>query len=108
MCRIVTLATWKWQRTESGRRVEVTPLTRLRRASAGARTARPEENHEHTTLAESQELFEAAAERKQIWIVEGAKHQDLLRYDPKGYEDHVVEFLNRNLIDVAPSVPDVR
>jgi alpha-beta hydrolase superfamily lysophospholipase len=63
---------------------------------------------EHTTLAESQELFAAAGEPKQMWIVEGAKHQDLLRYDPNGYEEHVVEFLNRNLIAVAPPLPDVR
>jgi fermentation-respiration switch protein FrsA (DUF1100 family) len=32
---------------------------------------------QHTTLAESQELFGAAAKPKQMWIVEGAKHQDL-------------------------------
>ena len=52
---------------------------------------------EHTTLAESQELFGAAAESKQMWIVEGAKHQDFLRYDPKGYEEHVVGFLKEKL-----------
>jgi alpha-beta hydrolase superfamily lysophospholipase len=50
---------------------------------------------QHTTLAESQELFGAAAEPKQMWIVEGAKHQDFLRYDSKGYEEHVVKFLSR-------------
>jgi fermentation-respiration switch protein FrsA (DUF1100 family) len=63
---------------------------------------------QHTTLEESRELFAAAAEPKQMWIVEGAKHQDLLGYDPIGYEEHVVGFLNRNLIAVAPAVPDVR
>jgi uncharacterized protein len=52
---------------------------------------------EHTTLAESRELFAAAAEPKQMWIVEGAKHQDFLRYDPAGYEEHVVEFLKEKL-----------
>jgi hypothetical protein len=30
-------------------------------------------------------------------IVEGAKHRDFLRYDPKGYEEHVVEFLKAKL-----------
>jgi fermentation-respiration switch protein FrsA (DUF1100 family) len=63
---------------------------------------------EHTTLAESQELFGAAVAPKSLWVVEGAKHQDFLRYDPAGYEEHVVGFLNKNLIAVAPSVPDVR
>jgi hypothetical protein len=38
------LATWKWQRTKSGRRTGVAPLGRRRRARAGARTARPTEN----------------------------------------------------------------
>jgi len=59
---------------------------------------------EHTTLAESQELFGAAAAPKQMWIVEGAKHQDLLKYDPKGYEEHVVIFLKENLISKSPAV----
>jgi fermentation-respiration switch protein FrsA (DUF1100 family) len=61
---------------------------------------------EHTTLAESRELFAAATEPKQMWVVDGAKHQDLLRYDPTGYEEHVVEFLNR--LRVTPSPADVR
>jgi uncharacterized protein len=52
---------------------------------------------EHTTLAESRELFGAAADPKRMWILEGAKHQDFLRYDPKGYEEHVVGFLSRYL-----------
>jgi len=61
---------------------------------------------EHTTLAESQEPFEAAVAPKSLWVVEGAKHQDFLRYDPAGYEEHVVGFLNRLL--VTPSPADVR
>ena len=52
---------------------------------------------EHTTLAESKELFAAAAEPKALWVVEGARHQDFLRYDPTGYEERVVVFLKRNL-----------
>jgi hypothetical protein len=42
-------------------------------------------------------MFGAAAELKSLWVVEGAKHQDFLRYDPKGYEEHVVRFLVENL-----------
>jgi fermentation-respiration switch protein FrsA (DUF1100 family) len=48
---------------------------------------------EHTTLAESQELFDAATDPKAMWVVEGAQHQDFLAYDPRGYDAHVVEFL---------------
>jgi len=63
---------------------------------------------EHTTLAESQELFTAAGEPKQMWVVEGAKHQDFLRYDPVGYEEHVMGFLNRTLVAVTPPPANVR
>jgi uncharacterized protein len=52
---------------------------------------------EHTTLAESQELFAAASEPKSLWMVKGARHQDFLRYDPAGYEEHVAKFLTEKL-----------
>jgi alpha-beta hydrolase superfamily lysophospholipase len=45
---------------------------------------------EHTTASESAELFRAAVEPKRLWIVDGARHQDLLAYDPDGYESQVV------------------
>ena len=52
---------------------------------------------EHTTAAESRDLFEAAVEPKRLWMVEGARHQDLLAYDRAGYEVEVVGFLRRYL-----------
>jgi len=52
---------------------------------------------QHTTLAESRELFAAAAQPKSLWVVAGAAHQDLLEYDPTAYEEHVVDFLRRHL-----------
>jgi alpha-beta hydrolase superfamily lysophospholipase len=51
----------------------------------------------HTTAADSEALFRAAAEPKRLWIVDGARHQDLLAYDPAGYETHVVGFLRQHL-----------
>ena len=30
---------------------------------------------------------------KSLWIVEGARHQDFLSFDPRGYDANVVEFL---------------
>jgi fermentation-respiration switch protein FrsA (DUF1100 family) len=41
---------------------------------------------QHTTLAESEELFGAAARPKRLWVVSGAKHQDPLTFDPRGYD----------------------
>jgi fermentation-respiration switch protein FrsA (DUF1100 family) len=52
---------------------------------------------ERTTMAESQELFDAASAPKSLWVVEGARHQDFLVYDSEGYEEHVVEFLLRTM-----------
>jgi fermentation-respiration switch protein FrsA (DUF1100 family) len=52
---------------------------------------------EHTTLEESQELFAAAKDPKELWVVSGAHHQDLLNYDRAAYERHVIPFLNVNL-----------
>lgn len=51
----------------------------------------------YTTQAETQRLFAAAAEPKELWLVEGAGHQDLYRYDPRGYEQRVFGFLARQL-----------
>jgi alpha-beta hydrolase superfamily lysophospholipase len=61
---------------------------------------------EHTTLEESQELFEAASTPKSLWIVEGARHQDLLAYDKQGYEEHVVGFLRKTLLSSEEEVSD--
>jgi uncharacterized protein len=52
---------------------------------------------QHTTLAESEELFRAAAQPKQIWVVDGARHQDFLVFDPGSYESHVIGFLREHL-----------
>jgi alpha-beta hydrolase superfamily lysophospholipase len=52
---------------------------------------------QHTTLSESQQLFDAASNPKILWTVAGAKHQDLLNYDKAQYESHVVRFLIDNL-----------
>jgi fermentation-respiration switch protein FrsA (DUF1100 family) len=51
----------------------------------------------HTTAAESEDLFRAAVEPKRLWLVDGARHQDLFAYDPAGYESHVVGFLRKYL-----------
>ena len=46
-----------------------------------------------TTLQESTEMFNAAAEPKQIWAVEGAGHVDLCGYAGGEYQRRVLEFL---------------
>jgi pimeloyl-ACP methyl ester carboxylesterase len=52
---------------------------------------------QHTTLAESEELFRAAVQPKRLWVVSGARHQDFLSADPAGYRSEVVGFLLEHL-----------
>ncbi len=50
---------------------------------------------QHTTLAESEELFRAAVQPKRLWVVNGARHQDFLAFDPTGYGSKSLDsFLN--------------
>jgi uncharacterized protein len=57
-----------------------------------------------TTADETQRLFGAAHAPKELWLVRGAAHIDLLRYDPAGYREHVLGFLDRQLV-APPVVP---
>jgi uncharacterized protein len=50
------------------------------------------ENDIHTTLEESKQLFEAANQPKEMWIVPNAEHSDLHKVSPKDYEQKVLQF----------------
>jgi fermentation-respiration switch protein FrsA (DUF1100 family) len=52
----------------------------------------------HTTEDETRDLFATANEPRELWIVEGAAHQDFSRHDPKGYDAHVIAFLRKWLV----------
>jgi uncharacterized protein len=47
----------------------------------------------HTTLSESKRMYAAAIEPRQMFIFEGAAHQDLYKYDHEAYQETVVAFL---------------
>ena len=51
----------------------------------------------HTTLAETERLFAAAAEPKSLWIIQGAAHVDLHQIDRSAYESRVGGFLADHL-----------
>lgn len=52
---------------------------------------------EHTTLKESLRLFDAASAPKELWIVGGAKHQDLHKAAQEQYEKRVLDFFQQTL-----------
>lgn len=54
-------------------------------------------NDEHTTWAETERIFAAASQPKDLWRVDGAAHVDLYSYAPEEYEHHVLGFLAKHL-----------
>jgi fermentation-respiration switch protein FrsA (DUF1100 family) len=54
-------------------------------------------NDEYTKVEESRAIDAAAAEPKELWIINGAKHEDLFRFAGKEYERRVVQFFDRYL-----------
>jgi alpha-beta hydrolase superfamily lysophospholipase len=50
-----------------------------------------------TTLQESKDLFAAAAEPKQFWLIDGAAHVDMLAFAKGEYEKRILDFLAKNL-----------
>jgi fermentation-respiration switch protein FrsA (DUF1100 family) len=52
----------------------------------------------HTTLEESEQIFAAAAEPKELWIVEGAGHTDLHAQNKEEYERRVLSFFKSRLV----------
>ena len=52
---------------------------------------------QHTTLRESEQMFAAAAEPKELWIVDRAKHTDLYAETKAEYEQRVLSFFNSRL-----------
>jgi alpha-beta hydrolase superfamily lysophospholipase len=51
----------------------------------------------HTTLSETQRLYEAAAQPKALWVVEGAAHVNLHAYAREEYERRIGAFLAAHL-----------
>jgi fermentation-respiration switch protein FrsA (DUF1100 family) len=52
---------------------------------------------QHTTLEESRQMFDAASEPKELWVVAGAKHVDLYQVTKEAYERRVLDFFRRHL-----------
>jgi fermentation-respiration switch protein FrsA (DUF1100 family) len=60
------------------------------------------EQDQHTTLRESEQMFSVAAEPKELWIVEGAKHTDLFVDKKQEYEQRVLRFFEDRLRSQQP------
>jgi len=58
----------------------------------------------HTTVADTESMFAAAAEPKRLWMVEGAGHEDLYDFAPDEYESRLLRFLDEFLRGGAAAV----
>lgn len=54
-----------------------------------------------TPAAETEALYAAAADPKELWMVEGGGHEDLLEVAPEAYRQRVVAFFDRHLRPAA-------
>jgi pimeloyl-ACP methyl ester carboxylesterase len=54
-------------------------------------------NDEDTRIEESRAIFAAAAQPKELWVVSGAKHEDLLPFTGQEYERRILLFFDRYL-----------
>lgn len=75
---------------------DLRPIERIARLGAPALIASGAQDL-HTTWAETEQLFDAAAGPKELWRVEGAGHVDLHAYGPGAYERRVLGFLAKYL-----------
>ena len=53
-------------------------------------------NDRHTTLADTRSLFAAAAEPKELWIIENAAHENLYARTGPEYEQRILAFLEKS------------
>lgn len=54
---------------------------------------------QHTPWPETERIFTAARQPKELWAVHGAAHVDLYTYDPAAYRSRVLKFLDHHLRD---------
>ncbi|MEM0962064.1 MAG: alpha/beta fold hydrolase [Bacteroidota bacterium] len=78
------------------------PPDSLRPVEALARTSTPTfviggSDDRYTTAEETRALYAAAPDPKEVWIVEGAKHEDFLAHAPETYRQRVLAFLATHL-----------
>jgi uncharacterized protein len=52
---------------------------------------------QHTKLQETRRLYDSAPASKELWIIQGAAHEDFYKFAGNAYEQRVLSFLQRHL-----------
>jgi len=73
---------------------DLAPLHRLKAVTTPVFVITGAEDR-HTTLADSEAMFAAAAGPKEMWVIPGAVHQDFSAYAPAEYQARVLAFLGK-------------
>jgi uncharacterized protein len=75
---------------------QLRPLTKIGNVKAPKLIVAGSED-KHTLLSELQEMFATAQEPKELWIVNGAQHQDIHRFAKQEYELRILKFFETHL-----------
>jgi alpha-beta hydrolase superfamily lysophospholipase len=62
------------------------------------------EDH-HTTATETKEMFSVALQPKELWLVEGAGHEDLYSASPAEYQSQVLGFFDQYMRKQSSRTP---
>jgi len=62
-------------------------------------------NDDYTKIDESRAIVAAAAEPKELWVINGAKHEDLLQFAGQDYQKRILQFFDRYLRKDVASQP---
>jgi len=75
---------------------ELRPIDKVGQISAAKLFIAGSED-KYTPLNESRQMFASARDPKEFWIVNGAGHEDLYRFEGREYERRVLDFFSRYL-----------
>jgi len=93
---LVPLLAWQLRPRLGVSANELRPIDKVGQLSAAKLFIAGSED-KYTPLNESRQLFEAAQNPKEFWIVAGAGHEDLYRVESREYERRVLDFFSRYL-----------
>lgn len=93
---LAPLMTWQFPMRLGVSAEELRPLDKMPNVKIPVQFIVGENDH-HTTLEESKQLFEAANQPKEMWIVPKAEHGDLYKVSPKDYEQKMLQFFDKTL-----------
>lgn len=75
---------------------ELSPITRIGDLNAPLLLISGTDDR-HTTVAETERLFAAARQPKEIWIVPGGGHFNMHAYAGREYEERILDFFDRHM-----------